>query len=52
MNNLLLTLAPNIVSAFLKNCPKKLFFNCYVDGLLTSNILNVPIVYFRDRQSM
>ena len=31
-----ITLALKIVSAFLKNCPKKLFSNCLVDGLLTS----------------
>ena len=44
MNNPFLTLAPNIVEAFQKNCPKKLFSSCYVDGLLASNILNAAIV--------
>ena len=36
INNPFLTLAPKIVQAFLKNCPKKLFSNCLVDGILTS----------------
>ena len=36
INNPFLTLAPKIVSAFLKNCPQKLFSNCLADGLLTS----------------
>ena len=36
INNLFLTLASNIVSAFLKNRPKKLLSNCFVDGILTS----------------
>ena len=48
-----LTLAQKIGEAFLKNCPKKWFSNCLVDGLLNSivkysNILNVVIVYYRD----
>ena len=34
-----ITLALKIVSAFLKNCPKKLFSNCLVDGLLTFIVL-------------
>ena len=33
INNSCLTLSPKIVSAFLKNRPKKLFSNCLVDGL-------------------
>ena len=36
INNPFLTLAPKIVQAFIKNCPKQLFSNCLVDGLLTS----------------
>ena len=35
INNPILTLAPKIVSAFLKNCLQKLC-NCLVDGPLTS----------------
>ena len=31
-----LTLAQKIGEAFLKNCPKKWFSNCLVDGLLNS----------------
>ena len=33
INNPFLTLAPKTVQAFLKNCPKRLFSNCLVDGL-------------------
>ena len=36
INSLFLTLTLKIVEAFVKNCPKKLFSNCLVDGLLTS----------------
>ena len=38
-DNLFLTLAPKIVSAFQKNGPKKLFSNCLVDRLV--NCLNI-----------
>ena len=38
-NNSFFTLALKIISAFLKNCPKKLFSNCLVDGLLTFIVL-------------
>ena len=36
INNPFLTLAPKIIQAFPKNCPKKLFSNCLVEGLLIS----------------
>ena len=36
INNPFLTLAQKIVETFLKKCPKKLFSNCLIDGLLTS----------------
>ena len=38
ISNPFLTLAPKIVQAFLKNRPEKLFSNCLVDGLLTSQV--------------
>ena len=41
--------SPKYCLSFSKKLPQKLFSNCYVDGLFTSNILNVSIIYFRDR---
>ena len=39
INNPFLILAQKFVQAFLRNCPKKLFSNSLVDGLLTSIVL-------------
>ena len=41
INNPFLTLAPKIVQAFIKNCPKKLFSNCLSRWSINFYCLNI-----------